>query len=301
MIHPYRSILTACLLLAGTVAPADAQIRGSELASVSQTLDGTTVRLTYSRPSARGRTLVGELVPWNVVWTPGANWATTLETDRNVRINDVEVDAGAYSVWMTPREGAWTLTLNEDTTLFHFQKPDTAEGRYNIAVHAEAAPHMEMLTWSFPTVRGDAATLAFQWGETRVAMDVMVQPTRPVALHAEERARYLGQYSLDVVPIPGWPEEGELRVTESGDGTLRGWMSFPIHPDDELTFDLVPAGPERFSPGLYQDGRLFNVEPGVAFEFTMSEDDRAAAVVLRAVEGTPLAEGRRTASAEPRR
>ena len=66
------------------------------------------------------------MVPYDIVWTPGANWATTLEADRPVRINGVDVAAGAYSVWMTPREGSWTMTLNAETEFFHFQKPDPA-------------------------------------------------------------------------------------------------------------------------------------------------------------------------------
>jgi len=96
----------ATLLSSAAGAPAAAQIRGSEAGTVSQTLDGTTIAMAYSRPSARGRDLFGALVPWDVVWTPGANWATTFETDRDVRLNGIDVPAGKYSVWMIPHEAA---------------------------------------------------------------------------------------------------------------------------------------------------------------------------------------------------
>ena len=287
------------LLAATALAPqtADAQIRGSERGSVSQTVDGTTITVEYSRPGARGRDLFGSLVPWGVTWTPGANWATTLEASKNIKINGVDVEAGAYSVWMTPRDGAWTLTLNENTEYFHFQKPDTAEARYNIEVMAEAAPHREMLTFDFPRVMGDATTLNMHWGDTQVPMHILVEPTKPAALTAEERDPFLGNYALQVVPLPGWPEEAQMTVTETDDGLLRGWMSFSIHPEDDQTFDLVPAGMNRFSPGLYQRGELFNVEPAVTFEFELGEDGIAKAVVLRAGEGSALATGTRAESA----
>ena len=175
----------AATLIVGT-APASAQIRASEHGSVTQTIDGTTITMEYSRPSARGRELFGHVVPWNVVWTPGANWATTLETSRDVRLNGVEVAAGAYSVWMTPRaDGGWTMTLNAETEFFHFQKPDPALGRYQIDLQTEAAAHVEMLTWSFPHVSGDAATLQMQWGETVAPLQVLAEPTKAVTLAAE--------------------------------------------------------------------------------------------------------------------
>ena len=110
--HPRaRSALLALALLAAAPSVAAPQIRGSEWASVSQTLDGTTLTVEYHRPAARGRPLFGSLVPWDRVWTPGANWATTFQADRDVRLNGVEVPAGTYSVWRIPRPGPWTLTL----------------------------------------------------------------------------------------------------------------------------------------------------------------------------------------------
>ena len=282
----------ALLVIASWAMPeaGAAQIRASERGSVSQTLDGTTITLDYARPSARDRKLFGEVVPWGHVWTPGANWASTLETDRDIRINGVDIAAGAYSLWMIPREErSWTLTLNETTEYFHFQMPDSALGRYHVAIDPQVADHVEMLTWAFPSVSGDAATLEMRWGGTRLPMQVLVEPTRAVTLEKASRATFLGDYDLSVAPGLGWPTEAELRVTERPDGTLRGWMSFPVHPGDELAFDMIPAGRDRFNPGLYRDGTLFNIEMAVAFEFEV--DDVARAVTLRGIEGSPFATG----------
>jgi len=291
-----RIAILSAAVAAATSLPAHAtgQIRASERGSVSQTLDGTTITVDYARPLARGRTLFGPggEVPYGIVWTPGANWATTLETNRDVRLNGVDVAAGAYSVWMIPRDGRWTMTLNSDTKYFHFQKPDSALGTYQIEVTPERATHVEMLTWSFPAVSGDAATLRFQWGETAVPIRVMAEPTQAVTLAAGERATYLGRYEMDVLPGIGWPEEAEMEVTQAADGTLRAWLSFPIHPGDELTFDLIPAGPGRFNPGLYRSGELFNIEVGVAFEFDL--DDPAGTVIMRGIEGTAFGTAHRT-------
>lgn len=268
-----------------------AQIRGSEHAVVAQTVDGTTITIEYSRPVARGRALFGDLVPYGVVWTPGANWATTLDVDKDIRVNGTDVPAGKYSMWMVPRQGsAWRLSLDPDPEIFHFVKPDSSAEQIHITADPEQGSHVEMLTWSFPAVTGDAAVLQFQWGETQVPFDLVVQPTKPVALAAEERAIYIGTYDMKMLEGIGWPTTGQFEVFEEGD-MLRGRLPFSIHPGDELTFDLVPAGRHRFSPALYRDGKLFNVEMGGTFEFDVA-GERATAVRFRGIEGTVFGEGK---------
>ena len=291
----FAAVAAAILILAVTPLTARAQIRGSESAVVAQTIDGTTVTLEYSRPSARGRDLFGGVMPWGVVWTPGANWATTLEVNRPVRLNGEEVPTGKYSVWMIPRaEAPWTLSLHPNAKLFHFQKPDSTADQIHIPVEPQAGSHREMLTWSFPAVSGDGAILAFAWGETEVPVQVVVQPTKPVALSDEQRAPFVGAYDMTFVAIPDWHPEGRLEVVEK-DGRLRARLPFPIHPGDELEFDFVPAGHGRFSAGLYRGGELFNVEPALTFEFDVDEERGAATVVrLRGIEGSVFGEGRRS-------
>lgn len=272
--------------------PVDAQIQASEHAVVAQTIDGTTITLEYSRPVARGRALFGELVPWGVVWTPGANWATILDTDSDIRLNGVEVPAGRYSVWAIPRPDRFTITLNPEDSIFHFVKPDSTAEQIHVSAETEEGPHAEMLTWSFPMVRGDGAVLRFQWGTTVVPLDVIVPPSQPLAMDAEARALYVGSYEMKFMEGIGWPATGTLEVFEE-DGALRGRLPFPIHPNDELEFDLVPAGGGRFNPGLYRGDQLFTIEMGANFDFDVGPD-RATAVRILGPQGTVFAQGERS-------
>jgi hypothetical protein len=286
------AVLTTALLCPISTSNAAAQIRGSELGVVAQTIDGTTIRLDYSRPVARGREIFGGIVAWNIPWT-GANWATTLDADKPIRLNGVDVPAGKYSVWIIPRPDNWTLFLHPDPKLFHFQKPDPAESRIHIPLKPETGAHVEMLTWSFPAVTGDAAVLQMQWGTTTVPMQVIVQPTRPVQVDPDVRARFVGAYDMKMIEGLGWPATGRFEVFEKK-GLLRGRLPFPIQPGDELEFGLVPAGQNRFSPGLYRNGKLFNIEAGGTFEFDVASD-HASAVRLRGIEGTVFGQGARSA------
>jgi hypothetical protein len=77
-------------------APGAAQIRASELGTVSQTIDGTTIAIEYSRPRARGRdSLFGGVVHWGEHWTPGANWATTFDVNHDIEVNGKPVPVGS--------------------------------------------------------------------------------------------------------------------------------------------------------------------------------------------------------------
>ena len=279
--------------------PASAQIQASARGATSQTIDGTTITVDYSRPVARGRTLFGALVPWGGVWLPGANWATTLDVNNDIRVNGVPVPAGTYSVWAIPHPDRFTITLNSNTELFHFQKPDSTSEQIHISAEVEEAPHAEMLTWSFPAVSGDAGTLRFQWGTTAVSMQVLVEPSQSVTVPEERSAALVGEYDLEFNTALGWPAEGRIRIFAE-DGLLRAQLPFPIHPDDEVFIDLIPAGGNRFNPGLYRGDVLFNVEIGVIFEFTLDMDtDRATALSMTGPEGTRFAQGGRAESNSP--
>jgi hypothetical protein len=279
--------VVVCLVGTGS---AGAQIRGSESAVTAQTVDGTRITLEYSRPAARGRKIFGELVAWDSPWT-GANWATTLEVDKDVRLNGADIPAGKYSVWIVPRQGQWTVFLDPNHKLFHFQKPDSTDKQIRVAASPETGAHVELLTWSFPAVTGDAAQVRMQWGTTSLPLQIIVQPTKPVAIAADDRAIYVGSYEMQMLEGMGWPVTGRLEVFEK-DGLLRGRLPFSIHPGDELEFDLVPAGSGRFNPGLYRDAKLFNIEMGAIFEFDV-DGERATTVRLRGIEGTVFGTGSR--------
>src|SRR4051812_29853453 len=127
-----RRVAGALAVIAATSSAALAQIRASELASVSQTVDGTRITIEYSRPRVRGRKqLFGtKLIEWNEVWTPGANYATTLETNRDITLSGHAVPKGKYSVWMVVRQKRpWTFVLDPRARLFHMAHPDSASNQ----------------------------------------------------------------------------------------------------------------------------------------------------------------------------
>ena len=107
------------LWLGLAIVPALVQAQmASEKGTVSQTIDGTTITIEYSRPVARGRTPFPDVVHWGRMWTPGANWATTIDVDRPVLVNGDSLPKGKYSIWMIPAQGSWTVMFSRDEHRF---------------------------------------------------------------------------------------------------------------------------------------------------------------------------------------
>ncbi|RXK48786.1 DUF2911 domain-containing protein [Aquirufa rosea] len=78
------------------------------------TIGKANVSIVYSSPSVKGRKIWGELVPYGKVWRAGANTATMIETDADVKVGDNMLPKGKYSIYMLPTEGDWQVIFNTE-------------------------------------------------------------------------------------------------------------------------------------------------------------------------------------------
>lgn len=62
------------------------------------------VSIAYSRPSAKGRAVFGNLVPYNKRWRTGANENTIITFSTDVEIGEQALEAGSYAVYSTPNK-----------------------------------------------------------------------------------------------------------------------------------------------------------------------------------------------------
>lgn len=75
-------------------------------------LNDLKLKVFYNRPSKKGRTIFGGLVPFNQVWRTGANEATTFETNKPLVIKGTTLAAGKYTLWTVPKDSTWTVIFN---------------------------------------------------------------------------------------------------------------------------------------------------------------------------------------------
>jgi hypothetical protein len=182
-----RSILPLVLALAAA-APAAAQVRPGEpqqqpgrILSPRDTArfelsPGQRVYVDYGRPSARGRRIMGGLVPFGRVWRTGANAATTFVTDVDLQIGTARVPKGTYTLYTIPSPGGWTLIVNRQTGQWGTQyEPARDLVRIPMQVSTLREP-VEQFTIAMEHGRGGASTLVMEWERTRATV-----PFRPVA------------------------------------------------------------------------------------------------------------------------
>ena len=164
-------ILIASLQLA---VPSLSEAQGypfSQRGSVVQSVALTNVAVSYGRPAARGRVLFGKLVPWDSVWHPGADSATRITFDHDVLIEDRPLEAGAYSMWLVPRERLpWTFILSRAAHVFHKPYPGPAQDVLRMDVLPDSLSYIDTMAIYFPTVLRDSAVMRIHWGTTGVSV-----------------------------------------------------------------------------------------------------------------------------------
>ena len=164
-----------CMLTLLAAAQQDKSKRPSPPGTAEVTLKGKKITIDYSRPSMKGRKIVGELVPYGKVWRTGANEATTLKTEANLNIGGTNVPAGTYTIYSLPSEGTWKLIINKQTGQWgteYDEKQDLA--RIDMQKSQTKAP-VEQFTISFDKKSADTADLVIEWENTRLTVPVKAQ------------------------------------------------------------------------------------------------------------------------------
>lgn len=141
-------------------------------AAVEQTVGVANVRVDYSSPAARGRTVWGEVVPDGELWRAGANSATRIELSEDATIFGAAVPAGAYSIFMIPGPTEWTVIFNRDSSGRGYQGHVAAEDVARGTVTPAEAPVRERLAYTFEDTTDDSTNLVLDWAGKRVAIPV---------------------------------------------------------------------------------------------------------------------------------
>jgi len=287
-------VIVAALLASGltTLASHAAAQKLSEPAAIAQTVSGTRITVEYSRPVERGRRNVfGDLVKWGQLWTPGADWATTLDVDHDVRLEGKPLPKGKYSVWAVPNPDSWTLSFHRKARRFHLDRPDSTDEQLRVTVRPDTGAHTEVMTWDFPEIATGTTTLRFRWASVVVPLHIGVSPPPLGALgsHAEH-ARYLGSYDVEIL-LPGATGR-HLRIELAEVGDTLHWRDVAGPVELRRDFVMVPAGEDQFVRARkLDDGQLWK-DPGIIVTFN-GADGRATGFEVEFEDGGLVSRGKR--------
>ncbi|MGH7665613.1 MAG: DUF2911 domain-containing protein [Gemmatimonadaceae bacterium] len=131
------------------------------------------VSIDYGQPHARGREIAGNLVPDSTVWRTGANSATELTTDVDIRIGDALVPKGKYTLFTLYAPEGSQLFINRQTaqwgTEYHAEQ-DLA--RVDLRTRTLAEPVESFTIWLIPSTEGPAhGELRMAWGDLEFTTD----------------------------------------------------------------------------------------------------------------------------------
>jgi len=268
--------LTSLSIFALTVMafsnPASAQMPLSPRGSVSQTLDGTTIDIDYSRPALKGREgLFGGQIFWGHIWTPGADWATTIEVDSDFKISGVDVPAGKYSLWMIVVKGDWEVALSPDWRQFHWPEPEREDDWITFWVTPDTtAEKVETLTFDFPEHDMVKTTLRLRWDHIQVDLPIEVPYKLQMSVTEEEVASYIGTFETEVLAHEFTPEPYSFEMDFSYEND-EFHASIQWTPDGQKwPMDLLPRVDQIFYFADIDDGEVKSTS-AIMVEFLKDE------------------------------
>lgn len=170
----------------------EAQVKtpqASPKSTTTQVVGLTNVEIIYSRPSAKGRDVFNNLVPFGKLWRTGANENTTITFSDDVVIDGKTLPKGKYALYTTPRADNWEIVFYSDTN--NWGNPETWD-ETKVALRTNAKPEMlgrnvESLTIGINNLDHNYAHLEISWEKTLVAIKFEV-PTQKTAMASIDKA-----------------------------------------------------------------------------------------------------------------
>lgn len=140
---------------------------------IKQNFALSSIELSYSRPNIKGRSVIGNLVPFGKVWRTGANGATTLTFGDDVTIGDKKIPAGKYGLLSIPDKENWTLIITKQTDVTSPAAYKETEDVVRVNVKAMiTANKVETFTIQFANVKSNTCELQLMWENTAVALPI---------------------------------------------------------------------------------------------------------------------------------
>ena len=177
-----KALAIAALVLSALPAVAQLKLpRVSQHQTLTQTVGLTDITINYSRPGVKGREVWGALVPWAKVWRTGANEATTIKFTDDVTINGQKLPAGTYSLHTVPGRDEWIVIFNSVADQWGSYSYDEKKDALRVNAKPQKSDFHEWLTFDFPQIADDSATIAIKWENVSVPFTVGVD-TRTKAM-----------------------------------------------------------------------------------------------------------------------
>ena len=170
-----KLFLLACIALISVGAYSQIQTPApSPFQKIEQKVGLTDVTLEYSRPSMKGRTIFGGLVPFGEIWRTGANASTKITFSDDVTIEGKNLKAGSYAIYTRPGQESWEVYFYSDSN--NWGTPSEWDDSKVAAVTKVKVYPLPMtvqsLTMTFGNLTNDSVELGILWDKTYVGIPI---------------------------------------------------------------------------------------------------------------------------------
>lgn len=160
----------------------------SPFGKIEQVVGLTDVSIEYSRPAMRGRTIFGDLVPYDKLWRTGANANTKITFSDDVSVGNTALKAGTYAIFTKPGMESWEVIFYSDAN--NWGTPQNWDDSKVAAKVTAPVNKMDFDVQSFTIMLGNltsnSAELGFIWEKTYVGVPFSV-PTDTKATASIEK------------------------------------------------------------------------------------------------------------------
>ncbi|MEN8789455.1 MAG: DUF2911 domain-containing protein [Flavobacteriaceae bacterium] len=183
--------LSLFLLLTGL----EAQIthpRVSPKTTTEQELGLATIKVIYSRPAVRGRTVIGDLVPYGRIWRVGANESTKFINNAPLTVAGHELLSGTYALYAFPEELEWEVVFHTNTE--HWgdgrESYNPAEDVFRIKVVPEVLRELkENFEIRFDRIDHNSMDMIWEWEYTRITIPIQIDTHSLMLEEIEEQIK----------------------------------------------------------------------------------------------------------------
>lgn len=177
MLKQIRNLSAAVALTLGSTGVMNAQLKvpaPSPLQTIKQAFGLSDLSIEYSRPSAKGRTIFGDVVPFGKVWRTGANSSTKITFGDNVKLEGKDVAAGTYALYTIPNKDKWEILIYKDLTLggnVNDYKNENELLRFTVTPKT-LHDKKETFTIDIADLTATSANIELLWENTKVSFNV---------------------------------------------------------------------------------------------------------------------------------
>ena len=132
------------------------------------------IELTYSRPSAKGRKVFGDIVPMDKLWRTGANGATRITFASPVEMGGKKIDTGSYVLYTVPGENTWEVVLNKGLKNWGVDGYKESEDVVRFKVPSvNSSANTETFTMQFANVKAESCDLQLMWEKKAISIPII--------------------------------------------------------------------------------------------------------------------------------